>query len=186
MYIYIYTYTIHIHMFVFHFFPSKEMPRMVWLSVGTWWNAGTAATWEVVAKCSWVVRPRAALWHWTFTFGQRLSRHQMTSEAAHTKWWFENPDIYILLLYVYTILYKYYVYIYMYIYIHMYVWLVFLKIYSRLCIRPAVDFHTFFRWQGWPVSWSWVDLLAALASCPPTPKAGWEGMVSSMLYVTLW
>ena len=108
-------------MFVFHFFPSKEMPRMVWLSVGTWWNAGTAATWEVVAKCSWVVRPRAALWHWTFTFGQRLSRHQMTSEAAHTKWWFENPDIYILLLYVYTILYKYYVYIYMYIYIYTYV-----------------------------------------------------------------
>ena len=171
-------------MFVFHFFPSKEMPRMVWLSVGTWWNAGTAATWEVVAKCSWVVRPRAALWHWTFTFGQRLSRHQMTSEAAHTKWWFENPDIYIYYYYMYTQYYIniMYIYIYVYIYIHMYVWLVFLKIYSRLCIRTSCRLSHFFfggkagQWAGagwicWP----------ALASCPPTPK-GWLGR-NGVIYV---
>ena len=119
-----------------------------------------------------------------------IGRLHSASASVDTKWPAKPPIpngglrilIYIyIVLYLYTLLYEYNIYICIYIYV--YVWLVFLKIYSRLCIRPAVDFHTFFRWQGWPVSWSWVDLLAALASCPPTPKAGWEGMVSSIIYV---
>ena len=34
------------------------------------------ATWEVVAKCFWVVRLRAAPWHWTFTFGSSVANEQ--------------------------------------------------------------------------------------------------------------